>query len=159
MLRARCLSAVARMAFPDSIGGMYSPDELGASVRVEGETVVFDGETVIDATARVVDAGDAISLDALTKLAQRRNERGLTAEDLLYLAVDQNGVERLEELTVEQGRALYRLIDKASDAELAERLRQARAVDAEIVDLPDEHADLLAGFEASHPRQPNPMFA
>jgi hypothetical protein len=48
-------------------------------VRVEGETVVFDGETVIDATARVVDAGDAISLDALTKLAQRRNERGLTA--------------------------------------------------------------------------------
>jgi len=29
MLRARCISAVARMAFPDSIGGMYTPEELG----------------------------------------------------------------------------------------------------------------------------------
>lgn len=35
MLRARCISAVARMAFPDSIGGMYTPDELGAVVDVE----------------------------------------------------------------------------------------------------------------------------
>lgn len=35
MLRARCISAVARMAFPDSIGGMYTPDEVGAVVDVE----------------------------------------------------------------------------------------------------------------------------
>lgn len=47
MLRARCISAVARMAFPDSIGGMYSPDELGGEVVVEsdGETVSFNPET------------------------------------------------------------------------------------------------------------------
>ena len=36
MLRARCISAIARMAFPDSIGGMYTAEELGA--RVDGET-------------------------------------------------------------------------------------------------------------------------
>lgn len=43
MLRARCISAVARLAFPDSIGGMYTPEELGAAVTVQD-----DGEIVID---------------------------------------------------------------------------------------------------------------
>ncbi|HEY8745421.1 MAG TPA: recombinase RecT [Chloroflexota bacterium] len=38
MLRARCISAVARLAFPDSIGGMYTPDELGAVSQVDGDT-------------------------------------------------------------------------------------------------------------------------
>ncbi len=41
MLRARAISAVARMAFPDSIAGMYTPEELGARVRVDE-----DGEIV-----------------------------------------------------------------------------------------------------------------
>lgn len=39
MLRARCISAVARMAFPESIAGMYVPGELGEAV-----TVTDDGE-------------------------------------------------------------------------------------------------------------------
>lgn len=41
MLRARCISAVARMAFPDSIGGMYTPDELGHSEDADGEFVTI----------------------------------------------------------------------------------------------------------------------
>jgi hypothetical protein len=40
MLRARCISAVARMAFPDSIGGMYTPDALGARTEVDAEGAV-----------------------------------------------------------------------------------------------------------------------
>lgn len=39
MLRARCVSAVARMAFPDSIGGMYTPEEMGAEVDGDGQVV------------------------------------------------------------------------------------------------------------------------
>lgn len=35
MLRARCISAVARMAFPESIAGMYVPGELGEPVDVD----------------------------------------------------------------------------------------------------------------------------
>lgn len=43
MLRARCISAIARAAFADSIGGMYTPEELGAAVEVvDGEVVVVD---------------------------------------------------------------------------------------------------------------------
>ena len=45
MLRARCISAVARLAFPDTIGGMYTPEELGASVHGEtGEVIALPPE-------------------------------------------------------------------------------------------------------------------
>lgn len=56
MLRARCISAVARMAFPDSIGGMYLPEELGADVSVNehGEVVV----TALPAAADPAPPGD-----------------------------------------------------------------------------------------------------
>lgn len=37
MLRARCISALARLAFPDSIGGMYTAEELGADVQMTAE--------------------------------------------------------------------------------------------------------------------------
>lgn len=44
MLRARAISAVCRMAFPASIAGMYTPDELGAAVTInnDGEVVAYD---------------------------------------------------------------------------------------------------------------------
>jgi hypothetical protein len=38
MLRARCISAVARMAFPDAISGVYTPEELGGAVQVMEES-------------------------------------------------------------------------------------------------------------------------
>lgn len=50
MLRARCISAVARMAFPESIAGMYVPGELGDPV-----TVTDDGEVVSTTTGEVID--------------------------------------------------------------------------------------------------------
>lgn len=54
MLRARCISACARMAFPDSIGGLYTPEELGAEVAVSD-----DGEiTVVEPRAPVVSIVD-----------------------------------------------------------------------------------------------------
>lgn len=34
MLRARCVSAIGRLAFPDTIGGMYTPEELNADQPV-----------------------------------------------------------------------------------------------------------------------------
>lgn len=44
MLRARCLSLVARAVFPDSIGGMYTPEEIGGQVRVtqDGEVTLAE---------------------------------------------------------------------------------------------------------------------
>lgn len=46
MLRARAISAVARMAFPEAIAGLYTPEELGADVVVteQGEIEVAEPE-------------------------------------------------------------------------------------------------------------------
>jgi hypothetical protein len=44
MLRARCISAMARLAFPDTIGGMYTAEEMGATVTIE------DGQEVVNVT-------------------------------------------------------------------------------------------------------------
>lgn len=53
MLRARCISATARLAFPDSIGGMYTAEELGAAVSVDSDGVI----TVHDVPAQRTDFG------------------------------------------------------------------------------------------------------
>lgn len=43
MLRSRAVSEAVRTAFPECIAGLYTPDELGASVRVDASgAVVFD---------------------------------------------------------------------------------------------------------------------
>lgn len=45
MLRARCISAVVRFAFPECIAGLYTPEEMGAEVVVtdEGHVNVVEG--------------------------------------------------------------------------------------------------------------------
>jgi hypothetical protein len=55
MLRARCISAVARMAFPDVISGVYTPEELGGSVQVIDDQVV----PAYQHTVRIVEHTDA----------------------------------------------------------------------------------------------------
>ena len=47
MLRARCISAVCKMAFQESLTGVYEPEELGADVEVtEDGTVEAVGQWV-----------------------------------------------------------------------------------------------------------------
>lgn len=61
MLRARAISAVARMAFPEAIAGLYTPEEMGAEVVVteSGEVEIAEPErpplTVVE-TPHVVEA-------------------------------------------------------------------------------------------------------
>jgi hypothetical protein len=51
MLRARCISAVAKMAFPDTVSGMYTPDELGADVSVSEDGMTIISSDVDDTAA------------------------------------------------------------------------------------------------------------
>lgn len=49
MLRARAISACARIVFPDVIGGMYTPEELDVPVVVNAEgDIEIDAEAAID---------------------------------------------------------------------------------------------------------------
>lgn len=50
MLRARCISAVAKMAFQATLGGLYTAEEMGAPVIVtEDGEVVYAPESVVTA--------------------------------------------------------------------------------------------------------------
>lgn len=65
MLRARAISAVARMAFADTIGGMYTPEELGAPVVVDAEGNVVADPAYLEEQAREVAQPPAAELGAL----------------------------------------------------------------------------------------------
>lgn len=52
MLRARCISAVVRFAFPECIAGLYTPEEMGAEVVVNDEGHV----QVVESTATPIAA-------------------------------------------------------------------------------------------------------
>jgi len=67
MLRARCISAVVRFAFPECIAGLYTPEEMGAEVVVNDEGHV----NVVDSTA----IRDAVE-DAPERREQTRQEWG-----------------------------------------------------------------------------------
>lgn len=78
MLRARCISAVGRMAFPASIGGMYVAGELGEDVAV-----MDDGE-VVSVSAVIVNhpANQQSGPPPLEALEAWAGDIGLGIEDL-----------------------------------------------------------------------------
>lgn len=149
MLRARCISAVARMAFADSIGGMYTPEELGASVTVVDGVVELDPDSVIEVTPHApvtrseaperteadeeASEDDAITQEAIDAITQRADHRGLSPEDLHVLMWWRYHVEDFYTLTVDQGRDLYRYLHnkQTSGADLTAELDKARREDAE----------------------------
>ncbi len=82
MLRARCISAVARMAFPECIAGMYVPGELGEDV-----TVTDDGEVVSVSTPQVnVETGE---IEAPRQSRQDR-PRSTKANDAVSIDIESN---------------------------------------------------------------------
>lgn len=73
MLRARTISAVVRFAFPECIAGLYTPEELGASVTVDadGEVRIVDGEVVTPLPADPPDLCDGQKFLARWHMAVR----------------------------------------------------------------------------------------
>lgn len=125
MLRARAISAVARMAFPDTIGGMYTPEELGATVDADGDVIDLPPTrepqaaparvsqpptvTVVDTeTGEIVDASRSPSEGHQITDKQRNaifaigKANGWTNEELRDVMVERFGVEHSSELTVRQ---------------------------------------------------------
>lgn len=76
MLRARCISAVARMAFPDTIGGMHTPEEMGAEVQIDEE----GGIEVTNAFATPITPDPARPIDTLDEPATEKMWRVMRAK-------------------------------------------------------------------------------
>lgn len=146
MLRARCISAVARLAFPDTIGGMYTPEELGLDADVE------TGEIGATYTPRLVDTRSGEILDEPPATDKQRNYiTGLQdklAWDSQRLATHakEQGVD-LAGMTASQASALIESLKLLADAQgkqperpLVTRLREivadCRGAGVPIPDLP-----------------------
>lgn len=90
MLRARCISSVARMAFPESIGGMYVPGELGDDVTVtaDGEVVSVTGSIVNQQTGEITPITEDPWERASKRLHAVAASEGFTHDDLHAWAVE-----------------------------------------------------------------------
>jgi hypothetical protein len=102
MLRARCVSAVCRMAFPEVIAGMYVPGELGDLVTVtdegevqsvgtyEDDTPAWSAPTKTNATVERIDPDtgaiepedDDERVSAMTALLRTADDNGITPDDI-----------------------------------------------------------------------------
>lgn len=118
MLRARCISAVARLSFPDSIGGMYLPEEMGAQVVIDHEGNVDVIETT--ATEAPMTAAQWQVVDEARQVAQAPQEdTGSTVDD--------------EEENVRS------VVQYARNAMTADQLRKAykRSIKTSVLEHPD----------------------
>lgn len=136
MLRARAISAVARMAFPDSIGGMYTPEELGATVDADGdvidvpstpqrpadsrpikphvEVVEVDGDTgeIIDAPMQVNDpsAGHPATERQIKAIFGIGHSNGWTNDEIKAEMYERFLIESTKDLTVAQASELIDVV-------------------------------------------------
>lgn len=136
MLRARCISAVVRFAFPEAIAGLYTPEELGAEVLVtdDGGVQVVDVEPSNVTPIHQETAPPADDIDA--RLADNANARSMRAkrEDDL-----RRGTKVAQELGID-----VEVIDPATlgDDELRETVKAL--------------ADMVKATKAEMARQPAP---
>ena len=115
MLRARAISAVCRMEFPEVIGGMYVPGELGEEVRVDESTgEVISVDYTPKPTASVESPQDAWE-KANRRLHAVANGLDITHEDL-HLHINSKGYESLRDLSAKDLNAHADLLDTKPEA-------------------------------------------
>ena len=147
MLRARAISAAARMAFPDTIGGMYTPEELGAIVDAEGDVIdvqpappdaVSPGRAVVPPVEIVdTETGEIVAAraapqnpSAMHPATERQikaifgigRSKGLTNDQITEEIYGRFGVQSRKDLTVGQASELidaFNAIDVDSDMQPA----------------------------------------
>jgi hypothetical protein len=127
MLRARCISAVARLAFPDTIGGLYTPEELGARVRVAELGEGYEIEEVAPAEPEPPRRDRAARKTVTAPVTPRQRE---TLVKLARL-VDEP-LEHVEELDEQEAAELIGTLSQRYNAlDPAERSRRSRALAGE----------------------------
>lgn len=157
MLRARCISAVARMAFPASIAGMYTPEEMGAEVELndDGEVISVRAsdpepqrptarvEDIAEAEYRDVERGDGpdqlITKERASALWAKAKEIGWGMAEIRR-AIPEVRIDRLGDLTNQQHGWVLAAIEREQDL-----LLEAAATTSNTT--PDEH-EAFDGFDA-----------
>lgn len=136
MLRARCISAVARMAFPGSIAGMYTPGELGEEVIVseDGEVqsvIVAQAAPVADTLGEPTEPPKDERTRANGEFFALVTERGLTADERHAIQRIAYGVESANDLDARQLRSLAKLLRENSAEDIRAKIAKQAELDAQ----------------------------
>jgi hypothetical protein len=156
MLRARCISAVARMAFPESIGGMYVPGELGEAVTVsdDGEVRNVSTATVIDSDTGEITTDNGADDDrpgrverVMRRLHAVSEQRGID-HDMLHNWAVSKGVQSLSDITIRDLEALADHFEARPESaeQFIAKFQAANANQGSLVDLNDP--ELVAAANA-----------
>jgi hypothetical protein len=151
MLRARCISAVCRMAFPESIAGMYTGEELGGPSDIDDDvsfTVLPSNPTstgeIVDTQAEPTDDDESQYGPGLITRRQMRHIRALQNE--LQFSNDEikqmHGKASAKDLTVTEASAL---ID-----DLKAQMPPAETIDPDTGEIVEPG---LPGLGAANPQQ------
>ncbi len=140
MLRARCISAVARMTFPDSIAGMYLADEMGSdAVEPEWREVPQVAPQATPSQRVDSDTGEITSLPPTTpqrlpdKLVLRLEELA-TEADVGFAQMSEDAVARYQKrdytwLSVDEAKDyavwLKSLVEERAETEAEQELIEA----------------------------------
>lgn len=128
MLRARCISAVARAAFADSIGGMYTHEELGAEVDVneDGEVVIIEQPAPVVRMVKPTEAPRAVKPTEVIQPTPPEEERAraMVGEEAGQIPrpVLEAEYTRLAQLAVEHGHKDAAKIEKKAAKDLSDDL-------------------------------------
>jgi len=120
MLRARAISAAARAYFPDSIAGMYTPEEVGLPVTVtsEGEVVaapIEEAAPANGATPPPVPEPPSVSPSMVRDAQALCSRKGLSARQVGELLAP-FGVDKVAQLTKDAYYEFVRVVDELPDA-------------------------------------------
>lgn len=156
MLRARAISVAARMAFADTIGGLYTPEELGADVAVDGDEQIVVREVPPErarptpepkALARPAEPADVAPADGFDPAAVGPKawaaiaERHLDDPEKWRATIDQADADALRDR-----------LEGAISSEDAVIVARYFANDS-VIDIPDlsrAEAGAISGFLKSH---------
>lgn len=144
MLRARAISAVCRMEFPEVIGGMYVPGELGEDVRVDESTGEISSVHIEPNVSVETQAPDPNR--AMKRLHAVAADYGFSHDDLHRWALDKgkqsvkdfservlDGMSDSIESSPDKAREYFYTLEQAAELEEAGRQLSAQ-IDGEAVD-------------------------
>lgn len=150
MLRWRAVSNVAKAIFPAAIGGLYAPDEMGASVAFDAE----GNAQIIDVSSQRLD-DDAPRSQRRRALHAVARDIGLWHDDLHARAQERFGVRSMTELTSEQIGLMLEQVQLERAVVEQQRQRDQEALEADARAMHDD--DPVEGVDSGEPvEEPEP---